>query len=149
MNPRRADRRPHPPRAEAVASPGEAGDEREQIVGLGDLRVRVGRDGSYWYARGLELDYEALGDSPAQARRYFTEGLAATACEHQRVHGHLEHLLVPAPPEAWREFLREAHLLSRIGSDPVPAEVNPPFTGIAWYGPTDAESDAARPRASA
>lgn len=148
MNPRRADRRPHPPRAEAVASPGESGDEREQIVGLGDLRVRVGRDDSYWYTRGLELDYEVLGDSPAQARRHFTEGLAATACEHRRVHGHLEHLLTPAPPEVWREFLREAHLVSRIGSDPVPAEVNPPFTGIAWYGKTDAESDAARPRAS-
>ena len=120
---------------------------QERIVGFGSLRVRVGRDGSYWYARGLELDYEALGDTPAQARRHFTDGLAATACEHRRVHGHLEHLLAPAPPEVWREFLREAHLLSRIGNDPVPAEVNPPFTGTPGGSPgTATPTQKAMPR---
>lgn len=148
MSPRRADRRPGPARVEAVSPPRRAGSERERIVGLGDLRVRIGRDDSYWYARGLELDYEALGDTPAQARRHFTDGLAATAREHRRAHGHLEHLLTPAPPEVWREFLREAHLLSRNGSDPVPAAVNPPFTGIAYYGRDhgNAGSDTCRDR---
>lgn len=71
------------------------------------------------------------------------------AREHRRVHGHLEHLLTPAPPEVWREFLREAPLLSRIGSDPVPAAVNPPFTGIAYYGRTGTDSGVARQGASA
>lgn len=149
MSSRRADRRPGPAQVEAVSPPRRADSEREPIVGFGNLRVRIGRDGSYWYARGLELDYEALGDTPAQARRHFTDGLAATAREHRRVHGHLDHLLTPAPSEVWREFLREARLLSRIESDPAPAEVNPPFTGIAYYGRTGADSDAARPGASA
>ena len=121
-----------------------------ELVGLGNLRVPIERDGSLWVARGLEVDYAALGHTVAEAEKHFEDGLAATVGEHLRIHGNLDHLLAPAPPEVWRFFLKNAHRYSPIGFRALPGRSGAlPFGGIAYYGRTEAGSDAVRPRESA
>lgn len=100
--------------------------------GMGDLRVRVGRDDSFWFAQGLEVDYLAMGDTEPQAKEHFERGLATTAEEHLRIHGHLDHLLTPAPAEAWKEVMKAA-ARSQVTVNRLPTRIpNLPFNGIAY-----------------
>ena len=144
-------RRPSLPfRGSTTAASLSAVPDRVELVGLGNLRVPIERDGSLWVAQGLEVDYLALGHTVAEAEKHFEDGLAATVGEHLLVHGNLDHLLAPAPPAVWRSFLKNAHRYSPIGFRALPGRSGAlPFGGIAYYGRTEAGSDAARPRESA
>lgn len=48
------------------------------------LHVLLERDGSGWHARGVELDYEAGGNTRRQTMDHFISGLGATAIEHKK-----------------------------------------------------------------
>jgi hypothetical protein len=74
------------------------------IVGIGNLRVVIVEDEGSWFAQGLEIDYAAQGKTLAQVKKAFENGLAATIHENLRVHGSIEALLKPAPPEVWTEM---------------------------------------------
>ena len=74
------------------------------IVGIGDLRVMISKTETYWYAQGLEIDYAAQGRTLEEVQKHFGDGLHATITEHLAVHGTIEKLLEPAPPDVWKEF---------------------------------------------
>lgn len=123
---------------------GAADDRKTHVVGIGNLRVHIDNDGSYWYAQGLEIDYLALGDTLAQAKEHFEEGLAATVGEHLRIHGHIEHLLTPAPPEVWKAVMKDAHRYSQVSVHQTPAENrNFPFEGIHYFAQDTGSHDVA------
>lgn len=134
-----------PDRAPATVVHGAADDRLTHVVGIGNLRVHIDHDDSYWYAQGLEIDYLALGDTLAQAKEHFEEGLAATVGEHLRIHGHIEHLLTPAPPRVWKEVMKGAHRYSQISVHQTPAEErNLPFEGIHYFAQDMGSHDVAR-----
>lgn len=126
-----------------------AEDHQMHVVGIGSLRVQIDKDGSCWYAQGLEIDYLAMGHTEAQARKHFEDGLAATVHEHVRIHGHIEHLLTPAPPEVWKEVM-QARRYSQVSVHYTPAQnLNLPFGKIDYIATTGEGQDAAGQRDSA
>ena len=75
----------------------------EHIVGIGNLRVLLIAEEGAWYAQGLEIDYIAQGESVDEAKARFEIGLLSTIRENLKIHGTIERLLTPAPPQVWRE----------------------------------------------
>ena len=80
-------------------------DQENHLVGIGNLRVNLVQDGTYWYAHGMEIDYVAQGATIEEAKKNFEVGLRMTIDENLRVHGTLERMLRPAPAEVWAELL--------------------------------------------
>lgn len=76
-------------------------DGVHHIVGFGNIRVLLMPDGKGWFAQGLEIDYAAQGDSLAQAKREFEDGLEATVHAHLQKSGHIKGILKLAPSEIW------------------------------------------------
>lgn len=81
-------------------------DGDTHIVGIGDLRVIICKDGNGWFAQGLEIDYAAGGKTIAEVKKNFADGLEGTINLHLQMKGDIEHLLKPAPPEVWKELHR-------------------------------------------
>ena len=132
----------------AMAVHGVEGDRH--VVGIGNLRVSIGRDGSCWYAQGLEIDYLALGHSVEEARKHFEEGLTDTVHEHLRIHGHIEHFLTPAPPSEWKEVMKDALLYSQVSVHRTPVrDPNLPFGAIEYYSRESGNPDVAGRRSPA
>ncbi len=66
---------------------------------------------TFWYAQGLEIDYAAQGNSLEEVKERFSRGLTLTINEHLTIHGTIKHMLVPAPPDVWVEFIEsKGHL---------------------------------------
>ena len=116
---------------------GEGGD----AVILHGLRVLVSRDGSGWFAQGLEIDYAAGGDTLEDVQRRFEEGLLATIREHLRTYGDLRRLVRPAPQDEWHRFvIGDGQRYELIGCttfskeelEAIPASW--PFTQICYVG---------------
>lgn len=82
--------------------------EGEDLVGVENLRVVIVRDGDYWFAQGLEIDYAAQGKNVADVKRRFQDGMCATIHEHLRMYGNIEQFLRPAPREVWKELFYDA-----------------------------------------
>lgn len=124
-----------------------AADDRSPCAGgMGDLRVRVDKDDAFWFAQGLEVDYLAMGDTETQAKKHFERGLAATAEEHLLIHGHLDHLLTPAPAEAWKGVMKAA-VRSEVTARRTPTRIpNLPFDGIAYISTDRRGQGTHRPR---
>jgi len=70
------------------------------------LRVMITRDGSGWFAQGLEIDYAAGGNSIEDVKGRFQRGLEATIHEHLKVFGSIEHLMKLAPSEEWQSYTK-------------------------------------------
>lgn len=83
-------------------------DGNRDFVKVGQLRVLVTQDGSWWFAQGLDIDYSAQGSSLEQVQEKFCHGLVATAHLYIEKFGTIQKLLKPAPPEALQEFAWEA-----------------------------------------
>jgi len=92
----------------------DQGEERH-IVDLGNLRVFIVRDGQFWFAQGLEIDYAAQGDTIEQAKRNFENGLESTIDLHLRMHGNIEGLLQLAPSEVLQEAVRNRESIKLFG----------------------------------
>ena len=75
------------------------------IVGIGNLRVVIVQDESFWFAQGLEIDYAAQGKSLEDVKKSFEDGLCCSIHEHLTVYGTIENFLKPAPAQIWKELL--------------------------------------------
>ena len=81
-------------------------DGVHHLIGIGNLRVFIVPDGDFWFAQGLEIDYAVQGDSVEEAKKNFEKGLEASIDLNLKLHGNIEKLLVPAPPEVLQEAAR-------------------------------------------
>ncbi len=81
-----------------------ADDGDTHIVGIGNLRVIICKDGSSWFAQGLEIDYAADGKTLKEVKENFQSGLEATIDEHLKVYGTIQQILIPAPKEVWQDL---------------------------------------------
>ena len=79
-------------------------DGETHIVGIGNLKVVICPDEDGWFAQGLEIDYGAGGKTIPEVKKNFEKGLKGTINLHLQMHGNIEHLLNPAPPQIWKEF---------------------------------------------
>lgn len=80
-------------------------EKGKSIVEIADLTVFVtGSDDEGWLAQGLEIDYFICAKTEASVIENFLEGLSKTIVLHITENGNIESLLIPAPPEVWREY---------------------------------------------
>ena len=111
--------------------------EGDHIVGIGNLRVYIVKDGDYWCAQGLEIDYLAQGKTIADAQKAFEQGLAATIHENLNLHNTIEPVLKVAPQEIWAEVLAQPYrfdLVSVHKPESIESE-RFPFEGIDYLTP--------------
>ena len=74
-----------------------------------DLRVLIVRDGQFWFAQGLELDYGAQGNTLEDAIEHFERGLAATVTLHVQRFGDIGRI-GEISAETCSEIVRESCL---------------------------------------
>ena len=79
----------------------ERHDEKNAAASATTLQVIVAADGDGWVAQGIEIDYAAGGDNPADAMNRFAVGLEATAQASLSNHGNLTAFLRPTKIEDW------------------------------------------------
>lgn len=79
-------------------------DGKTHVVGVKALRVMLSKDGSGWFAQGLEIDYASGGDTVQETKANFEVGLSLTISEHLKMHGNLDKFLKVASNEAWGEY---------------------------------------------
>ena len=79
-------------------------DGSDHVVGIGNLHVRLLKEGGHWFAQCLEIDYLVEGDSLEGVKRGFERGLMATIQANLEIHGSIEPMLDPAPASVWKEF---------------------------------------------
>jgi hypothetical protein len=85
----------------AIQAKDQAG---HHAVGLWNLHVLIVPDGRFWFAQGLEIDFAVQGDSVADAKKQFENGLEATIHHHIRIFGDIQKLLRVAPNEVWLDL---------------------------------------------
>lgn len=88
----------------------------EHIVGIGNLRVVLLKEEGAWYAQGLEIDHVAQGSSIDEAKANFEIGLHTTIRENLTIHGTIGPVLIPAPPEVWKDLLNPVARPRRFSS---------------------------------
>ena len=112
----------------------------DHVVGIGNLRVYIVKDGNYWCAQGLEIDYVAQGKTIEDAQKAFQQGLAATIHENIKLHKTIKPILKVAPQEIWAEVLTPPYrfdLVSVHKAKPIEWE-GFPFRGIDYLTPKSA-----------
>lgn len=72
-----------------------------QAVFFDGIRVMILNDDGHWFARALEMDYWAQGESLEGVQDNFTKGLACTIQEHLKMFGGITKLLRVAPQSEW------------------------------------------------
>ena len=82
-------------------------DGEHHTVGFGNIRVIIVKDGSAYFAQGLEIDYAAQGSSIEEVKEHFERGLHATIKQHLKIYGNIKGLLQPAPSFVWQELVPE------------------------------------------
>ena len=78
-------------------------DETHGVV-VSALRVLIVRDQSSWFARGIEIDYAASGESIEDVKRRFERGFTLTVKAHLKKFGTITRLLKWAPPAVLDEY---------------------------------------------
>lgn len=74
--------------------------DNKHVVMFNDLRVLISGDNKKgWFARGIEIDYFACGESLEDVQRNFAIGFEATVKEHLKRYGNIERFLRWAPLE--------------------------------------------------
>lgn len=84
---------------------GKSPDGKIHFVGITALKVVILKDGSNWFAQGLDLDYGCSGTSIENAKKNFENGLMATIQLHIQAYNTIVKMLKPAPPEVWQDTL--------------------------------------------
>lgn len=80
--------------------------DHEHVVMFNDLRVLISGDNDKgWFARGIEIDYFACGESLEDVQRNFAVGFEATVKEHLKRYGNIERFLRWAPLEEIMDLL--------------------------------------------
>jgi hypothetical protein len=76
-------------------------------------RVVITKDGQgRWFARGLDIDYAAQGQSLLEVEKAFESGFVATVQEHVNVYGHIENFTKAAPDHVISKYLEIAEALA-------------------------------------
>jgi hypothetical protein len=126
-------------------------DEQKHVLAVEGLRVLITRDGDYWFAQGLEIDYAAAGASLEDVKDKFAEGLCLSLVENLRLYGDVKQFVKIAPEEEWNKLLRGGASqfdlsVKRIVELPSQLpETGLPFDSIHFYQPkTAASREAAR-----
>lgn len=88
----------------------------EHIVRIGNLRVVLLKEEGAWFAQGLEIDHVAQGSWIDEAKANFEIGLHTTIRENLTIHGTIGPVLIPAPPEVWKDLLNPAARPGRFSS---------------------------------
>jgi hypothetical protein len=91
----------------AVGIHAQHSDGIHHVVGLANIRVLILKDGPFWHAQGLDLDYAAQGHTPEETRKNFEIGLKATIDQHLRMYGHLGNFFKITPAEICHNLLLE------------------------------------------
>ena len=119
--------------APAMAFHAKHKDGLHHIVGIGNLRVVLVPDGDVWFAQGLEIDYAAQGNTEADARKQFENGLTSTIQEHLRIYGTIQKLLKVAPQSVWNELLYDSGAQRKLYTQVTGHEIAAlPFGGIQY-----------------
>ena len=71
-----------------------------------ELRVMLMPDSTGWFAKSLEIDYEACGATLDEVKKNFAEGLIATIHEHLETFGNLQKVIIAANKEMQDEYSR-------------------------------------------
>lgn len=111
-------------------------------VGIGNLRVLIIQDEDCWYAQGIEIDYGAQGDTPAEAKSHFEAGLFGTIDLNIKTYGSLDPILKFASDSILKEASKNRssiYLYAQISAHEIPnyaqfpdALSQFPFTGIEY-----------------
>lgn len=78
------------------------------------LRVLITKDDGSWLAQGLDVDYAIDGESVADVKKRFGDGLAMTIESNLRVHGSIGPLLRVAPQEVFDQWYDAKNTLRRF-----------------------------------
>lgn len=78
------------------------------------LRVLITKDDGSWLAQGLDVDYAIDGDSLADVKKRFEDGLAMTIESNLRVHRSIGPLLRVAPQEVFDQWYDAKNTLRRF-----------------------------------
>ena len=70
------------------------------------LRVYLGKEGKFWFAQGLDVDYVSQGKTKKEAQERFKSGLLLTIKHTKEIFGKVsDPVKTAAPLEVWTEFL--------------------------------------------
>lgn len=126
-----------------VTLPGTSAEHYKEgahdFVKIGDLRVLVTKDGPWWFAQGLEIDYTAQGKSLDEVKDKFIRGLAATAHAYIMEFGSIQKLLRPAPADVLRELSNASSKgllnISTLSEHELEAPIKRalPFSGVRYF----------------
>lgn len=114
-------------------------DVGHHFVDIGNIRVFIVRDGDYWFAQGLEIDYSAQGKTVEAAKKSFQRGLLLTIQAHLRAYGGIDRLLQFSPPQVLLEFLhcgnrfRYSHTSVHFTKLTKQVQQQLPYSGISFY----------------
>lgn len=118
---------------------------KKHAVGVSALRVLVVRDNDCWFARGVEIDYAATGQSIEDVRKRFERGFALTVQAHLQKFSTIERLLKWAPREVIEEYEKaeEQHEFNQVlvceiedATDDLSALGMIPFAALRYVYPT-------------
>ncbi len=127
----------HPHGATALQVEGADGS---QVIVCENLRVLITKEDGVWLAQGLEIDYAIDGESVADVKRRFQDGLTLTIQSNLRVYKELKGLLQIAPQEVWDQWNDAKNTLRRFKHTTI--MVTPqrqqelPFDQIVWLDAT-------------
>jgi len=115
----------------------ELNNGESHVVGIGNLKVLIIKDGPFYYAQGLEIDYGAQGSSIKEAKANFQSGLYQTIALHIETEGHIDGMLKFAPDEILLEASRsknDIHRFAHVSAHEIPltAQAIFPFRGIEY-----------------
>lgn len=144
-----ANRKPKPVKA-TVNAQTPSGARAVQVDGNGSsvavldsLRVLITKEDGTWLAQGLEVDYAVDGDSLADVKKRFEDGLAKTIEANIRVHDNIKPLLRVAPQEVWDQWNDAKNTLRRFTHTTVivtpQRQSELPFDQIVYFDATKAE----------
>ena len=131
----------------AVQASSDSGDH---VVGIGNIRVLITRDGNFWFAQGVEIDCFAQGDTPEEAMKNFGLGFAVTVGMYLEHHESIGPMLKWAPMEVYKPLMegsqyRFTHVsLHEIAPEQQLQVEDLPFTGLSFGIPSDTPSDLIR-----
>ena len=79
--------------------------EQKVYTAYSALRVLITRDGDFFFAQGLEIDYGTQGKDLEDVKKNFEQGLSDTIGMHLEMYGDVDKFAKPAPIDIWARFL--------------------------------------------
>jgi len=84
--------------------------EMTASVGIALQVILAEQEKNAWVAQGIEIDYAAEGETAAEAKMHFEQGLCATVLAHMIQQKPLGGFMAGAPPHDWTHLLKTGHV---------------------------------------